>query len=155
MHCSFSTINPPLGPTGPLHRACLGLGSNLGDRSANLRQAVSLIGEKVGKVERCSSTIDTQPWGFHSEHRFLNACLVVDTPLSPRELLDATQHIEHLMGRTEKSVAGVYHDRIIDIDILLYDNLRIEEPELTIPHPRMLEREFVTRPLRELGILQE
>ena len=83
-------------------------------------------------------------------YRFLNACVRVSTTLTPRQLLAATQQIERALGRTAKSAGGVYHDRVIDIDILLYDDLRVDEPDLKIPHPLMTERDFVMIPLREI-----
>ena len=132
------------------HNAYLGLGSNLGDREANIRKAISLIGEKVGLVLRQSSLIETEPWGFESEHPFLNAAVMVLTTLSPIECLDATQQIERELGRKKKSKNGIYHDRPIDIDLLLYGDLKLSTPRLTIPHPHMFERDFVMIPLREI-----
>lgn len=116
--------------------------------------AVSLISERVGKVLRQSSLLETEPWGFESENRFLNAVILCETMLSPRQLLDATQKIERDMGRKSKSSSTHhsphYSDRVIDIDILLYDDLHVDEPDLQIPHPLMQEREFVMRPLNEI-----
>lgn len=128
----------------------LGLGTNLGDREVNIRRAVQLLGERVGQVERLSSLYVTEPWGFQSDNLFVNAAVSVRTTLSPRKLLEATQCIERDMGRTAKSVGGDYHDRIIDIDILLYGDLRVDEPGLVIPHPLMNERDFVMKPLNEI-----
>lgn len=136
--------------TKPLHCAYLGLGSNLGDTRQNLRRAADLIGQEVGLVTARSSVYDTEPWGFQSVNRFSNAVVCVATALTPTALLAATQRIERMMGREEKSHDGIYHDRIIDIDILTYDDAHISTPELTIPHPHMQEREFVMLPLREL-----
>lgn len=127
----------------------LGLGSNLGDRHTLLLKAIELLAQHVGRLVRCSSFIETEPWGFASEHRFLNAVALFCTTLTPRELLTATQDIERQLGRREKS-NGTYHDRPIDIDILLYGDAVIDEPDLKIPHPRMQERDFVMRPLREI-----
>lgn len=152
MLCSSSTTDRRVSVPAK-HEAVLGLGTNLGNKEENLRRATGLIAEKVGEVARCSSVIATKPWGFRSENDFLNECLVVETSLTPQKLLETTQLIERLMGRREKSHDGEYHDRIIDIDILLYDDLHVEEPELTIPHPRMRERDFVMVPLKELGLL--
>lgn len=81
---------------------------------------------------------------------FVNAAVCVSTQLTPRALLEATQAIERDMGRTAKSVNGQYHDRTIDIDILLYDNIKVDEPDLKIPHPLMNERDFVMKPLKEI-----
>lgn len=128
----------------------LGLGSNLGDRRANLRRAVTLIGERVGRVTALSSFYETAPWGFVSNNAFLNACLLVQTDYSPMEVLRITQRIERDMGRLCKS-CGVYADRIIDIDILLFGDLVISTDVLTVPHPLMAQRDFVMRPLREIG----
>lgn len=132
--------------------AYLGLGTNLGsDKAANLHQAVSLINEQAGRVLACSSFIESEPWGFCSENTFLNAVVAIDTPHLPYELLRVTQSIERSMGRTHKSVDGCYTDRVIDIDILLYDNLVVDEAELTIPHPLIWQRPFVYVPLLEIA----
>ena len=127
----------------------LGLGSNLGDRRQNLNKAIRLIGERVGTVLRQSSFIETEPWGFESEHTFLNAVILCETAKTPREVLQATQQIERDMGRKRKG-SQRYQDRPIDIDILMYDDLTLDEPDLKIPHPLMQERDFVMKPLNEL-----
>ncbi len=128
----------------------LSLGTNLGDRRKNLLDAINMIGERVGEVIRQSSFLETEPWGFSSDNRFLNACIAVDTALSPRDLLRTTQEIERQMGRSVKTSAGEYHDRLIDIDILLYGDITIDEPDLKIPHPLMRQRDFVMVPLGEI-----
>lgn len=133
-----------------MHTVYLSLGSNLGNRKRLLREAIALISSDVGCVERESSFIETEPWGFSSPNKFLNCCVKVMTALAPRQLLGATQRIERELGRTMKSEDGVYHDRVIDIDILLYDDLTVDEPDLKIPHPLMGERDFVMVPLREI-----
>ena len=112
--------------------------------------AAALLAERVGDVLALSGFYETEPWGFQSENTFLNAALQLETALSPLELLKATQEIEIEMGRTQKS-NGAYHDRIIDIDILLYDDLVMQTPELTLPHPLMHERLFVMEPLAEIA----
>ena len=143
------------------HNAYLGLGSNLGDREANIRKAISLIGKKVGLVLRQSSLIETEPWGFESSNKFLNAVILCETTLTPRQLLKVTQSIERQLGRRKKSSASrlpspsssspySYSDRPIDIDILLYDDLTVDEPDLKIPHPLMQQRDFVMIPLQEI-----
>lgn len=132
------------------HQVYLSLGTNLGNRKANMREAIVKIEAYIGKVARKSALYETKPWGFDSPNDFINACVMVETSLAPRQLLEATQHIEREMGRTLKSTAGEYHDRIIDIDILLYDNLKIDEPDLHVPHPLMHERDFVMTPLKEI-----
>ena len=128
----------------------LSLGSNLGNREATLHRAIELIGERIGTVQRVSSFIETEPWGFQSEHPFLNAACKVLTTLTPRQCLRETQRIERELGRTSKSRHGIYHDRPIDIDLLLYGDLHLSTPTLTLPHPRMYERDFVMIPLREI-----
>lgn len=132
------------------HTVFLSLGTNLGDKERNLRTAIEKISESVGRVLRESRFHETEPWGFDSANTFMNASLCVETTLSPMELLASTQKIEREMGRTVKSVNAEYHDRIIDIDILLYDDLHIDTPSLTIPHPLMYKRDFVMIPLREI-----
>lgn len=131
-------------------RAYLGLGTNLGDKERNIAAAIEKIGELIGDVVRQSALYHTKPWGFDSDNEFVNAAVAVDTALSPHELLAATQQIERSMGRKEKSKDGVYHDRIIDIDILLYGDKHVSEPGLVIPHPLMHERDFVMKPLGEI-----
>lgn len=133
-----------------MHRVYLSLGSNLGNRKRNIREALEKIGELIGDVERQSALYETKPWGYSSPNDFINACACVLTPLAPRQLLEATQKVEQEMGRKLKSVNGEYQDRIIDIDILLYDDLRIDQPDLKIPHPLMEKRDFVMVPLREI-----
>jgi 2-amino-4-hydroxy-6-hydroxymethyldihydropteridine diphosphokinase len=132
------------------HKVYLGLGSNLGDCRKNLERAIRLIGDKVGQVTRQSSFIETEPWGFESPNKFMNAVILCETTRSPREVLLLTQQIERDMGRMKKSVSGGYADRAIDIDILLYDDVTIDEPDLKIPHPLMHQRDFVMRPLNEI-----
>lgn len=130
--------------------AYLALGTNIGNKRRNMITAAALLAERVGDVLALSGFYETDPWGFQSENTFLNAALQLDTSLSPLELLKATQEIEIEMGRTQKS-NGAYHDRIIDIDILLYDDLVLQTPELTLPHPLMHERLFVMEPLAEIA----
>lgn len=146
-----------------MHEVYLSLGSNLGDKRLNIRLAIEKIGEQVGEVVRQSAFYETEPWGFESENRFVNAAVKVTTTLTPMEVLHATQQIERDLGRKQKSLpqgcsvydgraAGkpVYKDRPIDIDILLYDDWIVDEPELKIPHPLMWTRDFVMVPLREI-----
>ena len=134
----------------------MGLGSNLGDCEEHLRRAIVLIGERVGELLRQSSFIETEPWGFESENRFLNAVILCETDLTPRQLLRTTQQIERDMGKSRKHAtvrnqrSTQFKDRPIDIDILLYDDLTVDEPDLKIPHPLMQERDFVMIPLREI-----
>lgn len=137
------------------HQVYLSLGSNLGQREENLRKAIRLIHERVGEVVRQSSFIETEPWGFESDHPFMNAAVLCLTEKSPREVLHLTQQIERDLGKskehaTQRGESSKFHDRPIDIDILLYDDLTVDEPDLQIPHPLMYERDFVMIPLKEI-----
>ena len=133
------------------HTAYLSLGTNLGDKEHNLLSAISEIERRIGPVKAQSAFLATEPWGFESQNTFLNAAIRIKTELSPLELLDETQQIERDLGRRQKSVNGQYHDRIIDIDILLYGEENINEPDLIIPHPLMWQRDFVIEPLLEIA----
>ena len=128
----------------------MALGSNLGDGTANLNRALDLLAERVGKVVTVSDYMESEPWGFQSEHRFTNAVCRVETTLTPIQLLDETQAIERAMGRTHKHAPGEsYTDRIIDIDILLYDDVVLQNERLTLPHPLIEQRYFVRIPLEQ------
>ena len=129
----------------------LSLGTNLGDRRSNLETALTHIAREVGTVISSSDVIETKPWGFDSSNSFLNMAVKVETLLQPLEVLHATQDIERQMGRSEKSVNREYKDRLIDIDLLLYDDIVMNTPELTIPHPLMYQREFVMKPLLQIA----
>ena len=132
-------------------RIYLGLGTNLGDRQENLTRAIEALSLALGTCKAQSSFMETEPWGFESENGFLNCVVAFDTELTPTELLDTTERIERELGRTVKSTCGNYHDRLIDIDILLYGNTVIESERLTIPHPLMHLRDFVLAPLAEIA----
>lgn len=129
----------------------LGLGTNLGDKEANLNDAIAEIEDLVGEVTALSSFYESEPWGYNSSNTYLNAAAEVETDLSPLELLRTTQQIERSMGRQEKSEDSVYEDRIIDIDILFYEHQIIHTQHLQVPHPLIAEREFVLTPLREIA----
>lgn len=132
------------------------LGSNLGDKETNIREAIKLMEERIGTLVRQSALYATKPWGFESENQFLNAAISMETELPAVEVLQLTKAIERELGRTQKSVPTgdgslpEYHDRTIDIDILLYGDEHISTPELTVPHPHMQERDFVMIPLKEI-----
>ena len=126
----------------------LSLGSNMGDRERNISEAVRQIGTlKETKIGKLSSIYETEPVGYICQDRFLNAALLVRTGLRPDQLLFELQEIENRMKRVRTIRWG---PRTIDIDILLYDNIRIDTPQLTVPHPRMTERAFVLIPLKEI-----
>lgn len=141
------------------------LGSNLGDRRKNILEAVRLMGERFSEMEgvECkpvalSSLIETEPWGFESGDKFLNAAVRFDLMVSAHDILKTVKSIERQLGRETKSPSydsegrRIYSSRPIDIDILLYGDEKIDTPELTVPHPRMHERDFVLTPLREIGV---
>ena len=127
--------------------AYLGLGSNVGDREAHLAAARHGIQEAGARILRESSVIETEPWGVTEQPRFLNQVLEVEWRGPARDLLTAMQNVLQQVGRTPTYRWG---PREIDVDILLFGDQRIDEPDLQVPHPRMWERDFVMRPLREL-----
>ena len=132
------------------HIVYIGLGSNLGDGPKNLDKAVALLQKEAGEVLYTSAYIESEPWGFESEHRFTNAVTVISTTLEPLPLLDLTQQIERRMGRTRKRRRGEgYSDRVIDLDLLIYDDLQLETERLVLPHPHIADRDFVRLPLEE------
>ena len=132
-----------------LNHVYLGLGSNLGDKIANLNQALNLISMELGAITRTSSYYFSDPQGFISENEFVNLVIKVESKKLPLEILEGIQKIERLMGRTSNTT-GQYQDRIIDIDILFHNSDVINEVNLVIPHPLILQREFVKSPLLEI-----
>ena len=128
--------------------AYVGLGANLGEREATLRRALELLGERL-EVTGVSSFRDTEPVGYADQPRFLNAAARVETELPPRELLDVLLAVERELGRVREG-APRFGPRTIDLDLLLHGDETIEEPGLTVPHPRLHERRFVLEPLVEL-----
>ena len=128
--------------------AFLGLGSNLGNRELNLKEAVSRIEESIGSVIRSSSVYIAEPWGFQTNDEFLNMVVKIETELIPTELIKKILMIESLLGRVRSKKQ--YSSRIIDIDILLYGDFITDENNLTIPHPMMHKRKFVLVPLCEI-----
>ncbi len=125
----------------------IALGSNLGDRSQNLAQARELLAEHVRTV-KASSICETEPWGVADQPHFLNQVIESETDLEVLELLRFLKRIENDMGRTETIRFG---PRLIDLDVLLYGEIQMQTPELTIPHPRMTQRAFVLVPLAEIA----
>ncbi|WP_307984013.1 2-amino-4-hydroxy-6-hydroxymethyldihydropteridine diphosphokinase [uncultured Bacteroides sp.] len=139
-----------------MHRVYISLGTNLGDKERNLRLALKHIEEQIGKVVSLSAFYATAPWGFTSDNSFLNAAACVETGLLPLDVLERTQSVERRLGRKQKSVNGAYKDRLIDIDLLLYDDWIVSDvspsgARLTLPHPLMAERDFVLQPLAEIA----
>lgn len=129
------------------HRAYVGLGTNLGERAANLQAAMERL-RALGEVRRVSSLYETDPVGYRDQPSFLNMVAALRTALSPQHLLIACKVIERELGRVS---TFRYGPRLIDLDILLYDELILDTPELTIPHPRLRERAFVLIPLAEIA----
>lgn len=126
----------------------LGIGTNLGDREENLKKSLRIISETIGKITAVSSVYETEPWGFESGNLFLNMVVQIETKLTPRVLLKRIMMTEAVMGRIREGKE--YSSRLIDIDILFYDDIVTDLPELKIPHPRIPERRFVLVPLCEL-----
>ena len=129
----------------------LGLGTNIGNRKENLTRAIEALSLALGHYTALSSFIETAPWGFNSDNAFLNCTVAFDTELTPHQLLDTTENIERELGRTSKSNGGIYHDRVIDIDILLYGSETVSTERLTIPHPLMHMRDFVLESLAQIA----
>jgi len=126
----------------------LGLGSNLGDRDANIDRAIKLLGQNKVIINKVATVIETDPIGGPPQGKFLNTVLCAETTLKPHELLNVIQLIEKQLGRLKKIING---PRPIDIDILLYGQTMLKSPELIIPHPRMTKRAFVMQPLLEIA----
>ena len=129
-------------------RAFLGLGSNLGDREANIRESIERLSHHPIRIEKVSSIYETAPVGLTDQPDFLNAVIEIETDLDPFELLDVVMNVEKELGRVRNIRWG---PRVIDIDVLLYDDAIIDTPELVVPHPRMTERAFVMAPLAEIA----
>jgi len=132
-----------------LHRVYLSIGSNLGNRTENLEQSVSLVEQAIGPARQMSAVYESEAWGFLSENRFYNMCMEVETTLPPYEVMHHLLQIEDRMGR-ERSADG-YQDRTIDLDLLFYDDLVMDTPDLVLPHPGIPERRFVLVPLAEIA----
>jgi 2-amino-4-hydroxy-6-hydroxymethyldihydropteridine diphosphokinase len=132
-----------------LNQLYLGLGSNLGDKIENIEQALVLIHAEIGVITKKSTYYFSQPQGFVSENDFVNSVVKVATYFSPFEVLNAIERMEKELGRTSKS-NGFFQDRLIDIDILYYNNEIIRTDFLVIPHPFIFQRDFVHVPLMEI-----
>lgn len=126
----------------------IGIGSNLGDRKANCMRAIELLAGKGIVVRKESSLYETDPWGDKNQPKFLNMAIEIETELKPRDLLGILAGIEKELGRKKSHKWG---PRIIDLDILLYNSITIDQDDLKIPHPFMHERDFVLKPLYEIA----
>jgi len=130
-----------------MNKAILLIGGNLGDRTGHLQQAVEQIDKQVGKVEKISALYETAAWGHVEQPDYLNQALLVSTGMDARTLLQTVLAIEHNIGRIRRQKWGA---RVIDIDIIFYNDTIINEPDLKIPHPQMQFRQFVLVPLTEI-----
>lgn len=128
--------------------ACIGIGSNLGDRQAHCREAIERMEQAGCTILKASALLETEPWGLSNQPLFLNAAVMIGTDRSPHDLLALLLGIESVMGRYRKDRWG---PRCIDLDILLYDDVAMQSPELTIPHPYLHERAFALIPLAEIA----
>lgn len=133
--------------------AHINIGSNLGDSRALIEQAVAGIVLCKGVCNvRCSSIVESEPWGFESSHRFLNIGVEVTTCLSPEELFGELMKVQTAISDAgHRTAEGGYVDRLIDVDLIYYDDVVLGSPALTLPHPRMHLREFVLQPVCELS----
>jgi len=142
-------IGEPTVKVGRVPRAFVGLGANLGDREATLRRALTLLAERDDvDVVGVSAVRETDPVGVVDQPRFLNAAAALETALPARELLDVLLTVERSLGRVREGER--YGPRLIDLDLLLYERDVIDEPGLTVPHPRLHERRFALEPLLDL-----
>lgn len=133
-------------------RVHVNIGSNLGNREDNINRAIERInGLEIDNI-RVSDFIESSPWGYDSGNMFVNAGVSFDTVMFPTDLLHALQKIEHEISgdSSHRNADGTYRDRLLDIDIIVYGESRISLPELTIPHPRAAQRDFVVTPLRQI-----
>ena len=131
-----------------MNTAILLIGGNLGNRTAHLQQAVQLIDAQAGKVTHASALYETAPWGNVQQPDYLNQALQIATPLEPLQLLQTVMQIERTIGRIRQEKWGA---RVIDIDIIFYNDAVLSLPELKLPHPRMQYRRFVLAPLNEIA----
>lgn len=127
----------------------IGLGTNIGDKKKNITDATIIIGAVMGDIRQLSSLYETEPWGFESPNSFLNAVILIQTDLEPEKCLQIAKAIEREMGRVHTKEG--YEDRIIDVDILFYDNITYQSQDLTIPHPLIPKRDFVLKPMAEIA----
>lgn len=128
------------------------IGSNLGNKTNNLLQAISQLETALASKARVSSIIESDAWGFESKNTFMNIGAAIESDIAPHDMLKLTQQIERDLGsNVHRNHDGSYCDRLVDIDIIAIDDLVIDTPELTIPHPRMHLRDFVLRPMAELA----
>lgn len=130
----------------------LNIGSNIGNRRRNISRAVSMINSAFGTEVRCSSPVESEPWGFASTNRFVNEGIVLNTDRKPADVLTLLQQVERSISSvSHRNADGSYRDRVIDIDIVAIDQLTIDSPTLKVPHPHFAERDFYIIPMQELA----
>jgi len=130
----------------------LSIGTNLGNRFYNLLYALELLNSQVGTIEKISKIYETEPWGFDTDKWFFNIAVLLETNFSPFSLLDKVKNIEKKIGRTTKTKKGQgYESRLIDIDIIFFEQKIIKTTELSIPHPLVHKRNFVLYPLMDIA----
>lgn len=144
------SLHVPPTPDGPWISACIGLGSNIGDRAGHLAAGLAGLGTEGIRVVRASGTIETEPVGPIPQGPYLNAAALIETRLPAREMLERLLEIERSRGR-DRGLEQRWGPRTLDLDLLLYGDAAIDEPGLTVPHPRLAERWFVLKPLAEVA----
>ena len=144
-------MNENVSERSTINTVYVGIGTNLGDKKKNIEEALDKIEEQIGDIVSMSALFISKPQGYESDNLFVNCAVKIKTKLSPQNLLDETQLIEKEMGRIDKSDLNGYADRIIDIDILFYNQLIVNDTDLMIPHPHIQERDFVLKPLTEIA----
>lgn len=133
-----------------MHSIYLNIGTNLGDREANIEKALALIGDRF-QIEGVSRPVESEPWGFDSPNKFINVCVEISTELTPVQVLPEVQAIEReISPLSHRKEDGSYADRLIDIDIVYAPGYTVKTEELTVPHPHLYERSFFYGPLLEL-----
>ena len=132
-----------------MHKVFLGIGGNIGNKQSNFQKVLKIIETELGAIIKKSSVYETPPWGFSSEENFWNQVILIETKLSPQKLLKSIHYIENDFGRNREGKG--YNSREMDIDILYFDDIYLEEENLIIPHPKMHLRKFVLVPLNEIA----
>ena len=134
-----------------MKKVFIGLGTNLGEKILNLTRAVDLIKDRIGPVLKESSYYRTPPWGFDSTEDFINQVILVECELTPDDLLKELKRIESEMGRKQRCASDGYKDRLIDLDIIDFNGEVIDDPNITVPHAHLADRDFVLVPLNEIA----
>lgn len=130
----------------------INIGTNLGDRQANIAAAVSALERLIGAKALCSDAVTSPPWGYQSTNEFLNMAVAIDSDIAPAHMLALLKRIEDEVGTSvHRNAQGEYCDRIIDLDIMAIDQLTISTPSLTVPHPHLAERRFFIEPFLQLA----